>query len=60
MVLIDFYQFSNGRTNGLAGPSSEAQAATIRQAYASAGMYLSVVREMRMMMVFVRRKAGKT
>ncbi|KXX76491.1 Lovastatin diketide synthase LovF [Madurella mycetomatis] len=29
---------SNGRTNGIASPSAEAQAATIRQAYASAGI----------------------
>lgn len=29
---------SNGRGNGLASPSSEAQAAAIRQAYASAGI----------------------
>ncbi|KAH6855501.1 hypothetical protein B0I37DRAFT_423972 [Chaetomium sp. MPI-CAGE-AT-0009] len=29
---------SNGRTNGIASPSSEAQAAAIRQAYASAGI----------------------
>ncbi|KAI1122100.1 hypothetical protein F5Y10DRAFT_287542 [Nemania abortiva] len=29
---------SNGRTNGLASPSSEAQAAAIRQAYTSAGL----------------------
>ncbi|KAH8424130.1 type I polyketide synthase [Aspergillus melleus] len=29
---------SNGRTNGIASPSSEAQAATIRQAYAAAGI----------------------
>ncbi|RYP24614.1 hypothetical protein DL765_000440 [Monosporascus sp. GIB2] len=29
---------SNGRTNGLASPSSEAQAAAIRQAYVSAGI----------------------
>lgn len=30
--------YSNGRTNGIASPSSEAQAAAIRQAYASAGI----------------------
>ncbi|KAJ8131370.1 hypothetical protein O1611_g2254 [Lasiodiplodia mahajangana] len=33
-----YHPTSNGRTNGLASPSSEAQAAAIRQAYASAGI----------------------
>ena len=30
--------FSNGRTGGIASPSAEAQAATIRAAYANAGI----------------------
>lgn len=36
--MLILFSFSNGRTDGIGSPSSEAQAAAIRKAYANAGI----------------------